>query len=128
MPPNKLILVVEDNEDTRFVFSAILNYDGYRIVEAVNGEAGVACALAHRPDLIITDIDMPVMDGFAAARLIRGDSRIQQIPILVVSGREFTAAQQAEANVLFNGYFAKPMQPSRVLSEVQRLIGPPQSS
>ena len=49
MPPNKLILIVEDNEDTRFVFSAILNYDGYCLVEAVNGEAGVACALAHRP-------------------------------------------------------------------------------
>src|SRR5215213_1454834 len=102
MPPNKLILIVEDNEDTRFVFSAILNYDGYRIVEAGNGSEGVASALAHVPDLIITDIDMPVMDGFAAARQIRADERTRHIPILVVTGNEFTAEQQAEATILFD--------------------------
>jgi two-component system, cell cycle response regulator DivK len=122
----KLILIVEDNEDARFVFAAILNYDGYRIVEAANGSVGVARALEHVPDLIITDIDMPVMDGFAAARLIRADERIRGIPILVVTGNDFTAEQQAEATTLFNGCFGKPMQPSRVLAEVQRLIGPPE--
>ena len=127
MPETKLILIIEDNEDTRFVFSAILNYDGYRIVEAENGERGVACVLEFRPDLIITDIDMPVMDGFAAARLIRADDQINHIPILVVSGASLTAAQQAEAHTLFDGCFAKPMQPSRVLAEVQRLIGPPET-
>lgn len=127
MTQNKLILVIEDNEDTRFVFSAILNYDGYRIAEAANGRDGVACALELRPDLIITDIDMPVMGGFAAARLIRGDDRISGIPILVITGNDFTAAEQVEARTLFDGCFAKPMQPSRVLAEVQRLIGPPEN-
>jgi len=124
--PNKLILIVEDNEDTRFVFSAILNYDGYRIVEAANGELGVASALANSPDLIITDIDMPVMDGFAAARCIRADERTRSIPILAITGNDFTAAQHAEAGALFDGCFSKPMQPSRVLAEVLRVIGPPE--
>jgi len=123
---NKLILIIEDNEDTRFVFSAILNYDGYRIVEAANGRLGVACALAHLPDLIITDFDMPVMDGFAAARLIRADERTRGIPIMVVTGNDFTAEQHAEAITLFDCCFGKPMQPSQVLGAVQRLIGPPQ--
>lgn len=125
MPVKKLILIIEDNKDTRFVFSAILNYDGYRVVEASNGEAGVVSALEHHPDLIITDIDMPVMDGFAAARLLRADSRVQHIPILVITGNEFTPAERIEAHSLFNGCWAKPMKPSRVLAEVQRLIGPP---
>jgi two-component system cell cycle response regulator DivK len=127
MAQNKLILIIEDNEDTRFVFSAILNCDGYRIVEAANGEEGIACVLEFRPDLIITDIDMPVMDGFAAARSIRADDRIRNIPIVVITGNDFTAAEQVESRVLFDSCFAKPMQPSRVLAEVQRLIGPPET-
>ena len=125
MPLNKLILIIEENEDTRFVFSAILNYDGYRVVEAGNGEEGVARVREFLPDLIISDIDMPGMNGFAAARLIRGDERLSGIPILVITGSEFTTAEQAEARTLFDGCFAKPMQPSLVLAEVQRLIGPP---
>ena len=126
MEAHKLILIVEDNEDTRFVFSAILNYDGYRIVEAVDGGDGVARALKHLPDLIITDIDMPVMDGFEAARRLRADLHTARIPIVAITGRSFTAAQQTEADALFDGCFAKPMQPSRVLAEVTRLIGPPE--
>jgi two-component system, cell cycle response regulator DivK len=125
MEPHKLILIVEDNEDARFVFSAILNYDGYRIVEAVDGSDGVACALKHLPDLIITDIDMPVMDGFEAARRIRADVHTALIPILAITGHSFTSAQQSDADALFDGCFVKPMQPSRVLAEVNRLIGPP---
>lgn len=121
----KLILIVEDNEDTRFVFSAILNYDGYRIVEASNGEMGFASALENQPDLVITDIDMPVMDGFAASRRMRADERTKRIPILVITGNEFTAEEQTEADSLFDGCFTKPMQPSRVLAAVQRMIGPP---
>ena len=126
MEPHKLILIVEDNEDTRFVFSAILNYDGYRIVEATDGSDGVVCARKHLPDLIITDIDMPVMDGFEAARRIRADVHTAPIPILAITGHTFTMAQQTEADALFDGCFTKPMQPSRVLAEVDRLIGPPE--
>jgi two-component system, cell cycle response regulator DivK len=122
----KLIWIVEDNEDARCVFSAILNYDGYRVVEATDGSVGVARAREHQPDLIITDIDMPVMDGFEAARLIRADAETAQIPILAITGRSLTEAQQTHAERLFDGCFIKPMQPSRVLAEVQRLIGPPE--
>jgi two-component system, cell cycle response regulator DivK len=124
MTPKKLILIVEDNEDARFVFSAILNFDGYRIVEAGNGRDGIASAIEHRPDLIITDIDMPVMDGFAAARLIRADARIAHIPMIAITGNEFSTGEREDAVALFDGCFTKPMQPSRVLAEVQRLIGP----
>ena len=125
MTPHKLILIVEDNEDARFVFSAILNYDGYRIVEAMNGSDAITRAREHAPDLIITDIDMPVMNGFEAARRLRAGAETARIPIIAITGTEFSMAQQAEAETLFDGGFTKPMQPSRVLAEVQRLIGPP---
>lgn len=121
----KLILIAEDNDDARYVFSAILHFDGYRIVEATNGSDAVARAQEHAPDLIITDINMPVMDGFEAARLLRAGGSTAGIPILAITGTQFSAEQQAEAEDLFDGCFAKPMQPSRVLAEVQRLIGPP---
>jgi two-component system, cell cycle response regulator DivK len=125
--PNKLILIVEDSEDTRFVFGAILNFDGYRIVEAANGRDGVASAVANLPDLIITDIAMPEMDGFEAARVLRGDTRTAAIPIIAISGNRFSCNEHEEANGLFDGCFEKPMQPSRVLAEVRRLIGLPES-
>jgi two-component system cell cycle response regulator DivK len=127
MPLHKLILIIEDNEDARFVFSAILNFDGYRIVEAGNGGDGVVSAIDNHPDLIITDIDMPGMDGFEAARLLRGDERTARIPIIAITGHDFSEAQRVDAAALFDGCFTKPMQPSRVAAEVERLIGLPDS-
>ena len=85
MQARKRILIVEDSEDTRFVYSAILNLDGYDIIEAADGAAGIARAIEHRPDLIITDINMPGLNGFEVARFVRGDDRLAHIPIVAVT-------------------------------------------
>ena len=91
MQSRKRILIVEDSDDTRFVYAAILSLDGYEIFEAADGEAGVASALENRPDLIITDINMPGLNGFDVARRVRADERIAGTPIVAVTGTVFRA-------------------------------------
>ena len=123
MQAAKRILIVEDSDDTRFVYSAILNLDGYDIIEAADGEAGLASAIEHRPDLIITDINMPGMNGFEVARRVRADARVAHIPIVAVTGTFFNGDESTAAKTLFNRLFFKPMKPSEVLLEVRKLLG-----
>jgi two-component system, cell cycle response regulator DivK len=122
MQARKRILIVEDSEDTRFVYSAILNLDGYDIIEAADGEAGIASAIEHRPDLIITDINMPGLNGFEVARRIRADERIAQTPIVAVTGTVLHGPEHGAAKSLFDRLFFKPMKPSEVLVEVRKLL------
>ena len=121
----KVVLIIDDNADVRIIFSAILNYDGYHVVEAENGEIGVAAAVKHRPDLILMDIAMPVLNGFDAALRLHDLSITRNIPIVAVTGNEFTNEQLRSAAALFVGYLMKPITPRGVLAEVQRLIGAP---
>jgi two-component system, cell cycle response regulator DivK len=121
----KVVLIVDDNADVRIIFSAILNYDGYHVIEAENGAIGVAAAVKHRPDLILMDIAMPVLNGFDAALQLHGLSITKSIPIVAVTGNEFTSEQLGSAAALFVGYLLKPITPRGVLAEVQRLIGAP---
>jgi two-component system cell cycle response regulator DivK len=123
MATRKRILIVEDSEDTRFVYSAILNLDGYDVLEAADGEAGVALAREQHPDLIITDINMPGMNGFEVARHVRADQAIAGIPIVAVTGTVFQPQESGMAKVLFDSCFVKPTKPSDVLAEVRRLVG-----
>lgn len=125
--PAKLILIVDDNVDARFVFAAILNFDGYRIIEAINGERGVTYAVQHHPDLILMDINMPMMDGFTAAELIRQHDGARDIPMIAVTADLLSKDQHQRAHALFTGCLTKPVSARAVLAEVQRVIGPPRS-
>jgi two-component system cell cycle response regulator DivK len=122
---SKLILIVDDNTDARFVFAAILDYDGYSVIEAANGERAVTNAIEYQPDLILMDIDMPVMDGLTAADIIRGHEKTRHIPMVAITGRAFSGDDEKRAAVLFDSCFIKPIAPRFVQDLVTRLIGPP---
>ena len=97
---SKRILVVEDQQDMRGVLRDLLAGSGYTVIEAANGEAGVAQAASERPNLILMDIQMPVMDGYEVTRRIKTDPAIKAIPIVAVSsfamkGDEERHARQA---------------------------------
>jgi len=79
------ILVVEDQEDNRAILRDLLTSVGYEILEAVNGEEGVRMAAAHRPDLILMDIQLPVIDGYEATRRIKAQESLRAIPIIAVT-------------------------------------------
>lgn len=84
----KTILVVEDYDDTRLMMRRFLEMREYRVVEATNGEEALAVAMAERPDLILMDLQMPVLDGFMATRLIRECQDLGDVPVVAVTAHE----------------------------------------
>lgn len=126
MTERKTVLIVEDDRDARFVLSAILNHDGYRVIEAVNGEEGVALAAAELPDVIVMDLRMPIMNGMQAAEAIHADARSRHIPIVVLTAHDFEDWESPErAEVLFHSRLGKPIEPRRLMEHVRGIIGPP---
>jgi CheY-like chemotaxis protein len=73
----KTVLIVEDNEDNRLIYSQYLTHGGFRVLEATNGAEGIEVARRERPDLVLMDISMPVMDGLTATRLLKADGELQ---------------------------------------------------
>jgi two-component system, cell cycle response regulator DivK len=82
------ILVVEDQEDNRQILRDLLTSADFEVIEAVDGEAGLAAAAAHRPDLILMDIQLPGMDGYEATRRLKADAVLHSVPIIVRGRRE----------------------------------------
>ena len=121
----KTVLLVEDNEDNLIVYRTILDHVGYRVIEARDGEEGVARALADHPDLILMDVSLPKMDGWEATRRIKGDAQTRQIPIIAVTAHALDDDREKATQVGCDGYLAKPVAPRRVVEEVERFIGKP---
>src|SRR5258708_29929526 len=86
----KMVLLVEDNEDNRIVYSTILKHFGYEVTEALNGEEGIAKARSEKPDLILMDISIPIIDGWEATHVLKHDPSTKWIPII-----SFTAHARA---------------------------------
>src|ERR1044071_3058052 len=110
----KNILVAEDQEDILQIVRTFLESEGYRVVTAANGEQAVEVALNERPDLIMMDLNMPVLDGFEAARRIRGHPALSEVPILANSaygehGIRYSVREE-ELGPGFTFYFTKPFQ------------------
>ncbi len=120
----KLILIVEDDGDARFILQALLSHAGYRVIEAANGVEAVASALRDRPELILMDIRMPLMDGLSAAQVIREVSEIAGTPIVAISAEPFEPDEAKAFGRLFQGVFPKPVESARLLAAVHYLIGP----
>jgi two-component system, cell cycle response regulator DivK len=120
---SKTVLLVEDNEDNRVVYSTILQYFGYTVVEAADGEEGIRLAQEHHPDVILMDISIPVVDGWQATRLLKGDVATSSIPVIALTAHALPEDRLKSRAVGFDGYLAKPCEPRRVVEEVQRFIG-----
>jgi CheY-like chemotaxis protein len=116
------IMVVEDFDDTRLVMKTWLERKGYRIVEAVDGREAVRLAESESLDLIIMDIEMPLLDGLAATRQIRQLANRREIPILAVSayGEEEYRALALEAGC--TEYISTPFDPDELGSLINRLL------
>ncbi|MCK9420603.1 MAG: response regulator [Nitrospirae bacterium] len=111
------ILIVEDNEKNRQLIVFILKHYGYEIIEAVNGEEGVRLAKEHKPDLVIMDIQMPVMDGLTAIKLLKEDKDTRDITIIAATS---FAMKGDREKIIFSGaddYISKPID-TRALPEL----------
>jgi len=119
----KTVLLVEDNEDNRIVYSTILQHFGYRVMEALNGEEGIAKARTEQPDLILMDISIPVIDGWEATQVLKRDPKTRRIPIIALTAHALASDREKAMEVGCDSYLAKPCEPKTVVSEVERFIG-----
>ena len=121
----KTILIVEDNEDNRLIYSQYLAHGGYRVLEATNGAEGVEMTRAERPDIVLMDISMPVMDGLAATRLLKADDALKAIPVIALTAHAMASDEEMAREAGCDGYISKPVMPKDVRAEVERWIGLP---
>ena len=119
----KTVLLVEDNEDNRIVYSTILQHFGYVVMEALNGEEGIAKARNERPDLILMDISIPVIDGWEATQVLKRDPETRAIPIIALTAHALASDREKAMEVGCDSYLAKPCEPKAVVSEVEKFIG-----
>jgi CheY-like chemotaxis protein len=120
---SKTVLLVEDNEDNRIVYSTILQHFGYRVMEALNGEEGIAKARAEKPDLILMDISIPIIDGWEATQVLKRDPDTRHIPIIALTAHALASDREKAMEVGCDSYLAKPCEPKAVVSEVQKFLG-----
>ena len=113
------VLLVEDTEDNRFMMRRLLELDGYRVVEAMNGEEAVRLAKAECPQLILMDLSLPVIDGLAATRLIRKLPDCERTPIIAVSAHDTSDFQSEAIQAGCNCYITKPID----FSVLETMIG-----
>jgi two-component system cell cycle response regulator DivK len=106
---NELILIVEDNEKNRKLARDVLQFKGYRTIEAETGEVGVALAMEQKPDLILMDYQLPGIDGIEAFRRIRGDAATAHIPIVAVTASAMPEQAKKMKDAGFDGFQTKPL-------------------
>ena len=119
----KTVLLVEDNEDNRIVYSRILRHFGETVREALNGEEGISKARAEKPDLILMDISIPIIDGWEATQVLKHDPATNDIPIIALTAHALASDREKAMEVGCDGYLAKPCEPRAVVAEVQRFLG-----
>ena len=119
---SKKILIVEDTEDNRQILRDLLGMAGYTLFEARDGAEGVARAAEHRPDLILMDIQMPVMDGYEATRRIKANPELKAIPIVAVTSYALSGDEQKTRDAGCDAYIAKPYSPRDLLGLIRKLL------
>ena len=120
------ILVVEDNPDSRDALRALLEAYGYSVIEATNGKEGVGEALRRKPDLILMDIMMPVMDGLQATRVLRTNSEFRQVPILALTA--LAGSRDVALDAGCDDYLTKPFNVVAMLTTIREWLARSQVS
>ena len=119
----KRVLVVEDTEDNRKIIRDLMTSAGYEMIEALDGGAGVAMAAEHKPDLILMDMQLPVLDGYEATRRIKADPALAHIPVIAVTSYALSGDEDKARTAGCDGYIAKPFSPRQMLAKVREVIG-----
>ncbi len=118
----KRILMVEDTEDNRQIVRDLIATTGYELIEAADGESGVAAASAERPDLILMDIQLPIVDGYEATRRIKANPELRHIPIIAVTSYALSGDEAKAIAAGCDGYVAKPFSPRQLLAMVHEFL------
>jgi CheY-like chemotaxis protein len=116
------ILLIEDNEQNRYLARFLLANRGHDVVEAISGPIGLDLAARMHPDLILLDIQLPGMDGYAVARQLRSDPALRSIPIVAVTSYAMAGDREKCLEAGAVGYIEKPINPETFVAEVERFL------
>jgi two-component system cell cycle response regulator DivK len=116
---SKRILVVEDQEDNRQILRDLLTSTGYEMVEAENGEEALSVAAAKRPDLILMDIQLPILDGYEATRRLKADPALKAIPVIAITSYALSGDEEKARAAGCDDYVTKPYSPRKLLAKIR---------
>ncbi len=116
------ILVVDDDPGIRALCAAVLGAEGYEVTEAADGREGLTRALSDEPDLVLLDVNMPILDGYQLAAALREGERTRHLPVVFVTGEPEPEVEGHAYAVGALGFFAKPFEPSALAELVRRLF------
>lgn len=119
-PP--LVLVVDDFEDNRAMYAEFLGFSGYRVVQAANGKEALEFARDLRPDAIVMDLSLPVMDGWEATRRLKADESTRGIPIVALTGHTLPGPSAEAKEAGCDAVLVKPCLPDRLVSKLEELL------
>ena len=119
---SKRILVVEDHEDNRQILRDLLTRAGFDLIEAGDGETAVRMAAAEHPDLILMDIQLPIVDGYEATRRLKADPALKAIPIIVVTSYALSGEETRARTAGCDAYVAKPYSPRQLLAKIRTYL------
>ena len=116
------ILLVEDNEMNRDMLSRRLTRRGFEVVFAVDGQQGVDLAKSERPDIILMDMSLPVIDGWEATRRIKANDATRQIPVIALTAHAMAGDREKAMEVGCEDYDTKPVELERLIGKIERLL------
>jgi CheY-like chemotaxis protein len=118
------ILIVEDNKANLDLVKYLLEFAGYTTLVARNGEEGIRMARAERPDLVLSDLEMPVMDGYEMVRRLRGDPLTRTTMVIAVTASSMPGDRDAALAAGFDNYLSKPIDPVTFVQQVESFMRP----
>src|SRR5262249_36415302 len=121
-------LLVEDNEMNRDMLSRRLERRGYQVLIATNGEQGVSITQSEKPDLVLMDMSLPVLDGWEATRRIKGCESIRHIPVIALTAHAMTTDEQRAREAGCDDFDTKPIELTRLLSKIEAQLNRPPSA
>jgi two-component system cell cycle response regulator DivK len=119
---SKLILAVEDQEDNMKILRDLLTSAGYELIEAENGQEALAAVAKRQPDLILMDIQIPIIDGYEVTRRIKADPALRSIPIIAVTSHAIGSGEEKARAAGCDDFVAKPYSPRQLLTKIRQYL------
>lgn len=119
---SQTILVIEDNEQNMYLTTFLLEKNGFNVLQARDGLLGVEMAKKHHPELILLDIQLPGMDGYQVARLLKQDDSVKEISIVAVTSYAMAGDRETILAAGCNGYIEKPIDPQTFIAEISEFL------
>jgi two-component system cell cycle response regulator DivK len=118
------ILVVEDNQDNREMVVKVLKFNGYEVIEAVDGEEGIEKAKTEAPALILLDIYLPKMDGYEVAKRLKADKGLKDIPVIALTAHAMKGNREQALAAGCDGYISKPIDIRELPKQIEQFLRP----